>query len=63
MIATAKPTIRTYSETVVDEYVTAWKDKVNGNVTASGRKIVSRDRQTLTITVDGRSEVVVYDRQ
>jgi hypothetical protein len=63
LIATAKPTIRTYSETVVDEYVTAWKDKVNGTVTASGRKIVSKDRQTLTITVDGRLQILVYDRQ
>jgi hypothetical protein len=62
MIATAKPTIRTYSETVINEYETAWTDKVNGKVTASGRKIVSTDRRTLTITVDGRSQNIVYDR-
>lgn len=63
MIATKKPTIRTYSETVINEYETAWADKVNGKVTASGSKIVSKDRRTLTITVDGRSQNIVYDRQ
>ena len=63
MIAAAKPTTRTYAETVIDEFTTAWTDKVNGKVVATGRKIVSKDRQTLTITVDGRSQVIVYDRQ
>ena len=63
MIAAAKPTTRTYAETVIDEFTTAWTDKVNGKVVATGRKIVSKDRQTLTITVDGRSQVTVYDRQ
>jgi hypothetical protein len=63
MIAAAKPTTRTYAESVIDESTTAWTDKVNGKVVATGRKIVSKDRQTLTITVDGRSQVTVYDRQ
>jgi hypothetical protein len=63
MIAAAQPTTRTYAETVVDEFTTAWTDKVNGRVVATGRKIVSKDRQTLTITVDGRSQVTVYDQQ
>ena len=63
MIAAAKPTTRAYAETVIDEFTTAWTDKVNGKVVATGRKIVSRDRQTLTITVDGRPQVTVYDRQ
>ena len=63
MIAAAKPTTRTYAETVIDEFTTAWTDKVNGKVVATGRKIVSKDRQTLTITVDGRSQFTVYDRQ
>jgi hypothetical protein len=63
MIAAAKPTTRTYAETVIDEFTTAWTDKVNGKVVATGRKIVSKDRQTLTITVDGRSQVTVYDQQ
>src|SRR5262245_16586412 len=40
LIAASKPTTRTYSEKVIDEYVTQWTDKVNGRVTASGRKIV-----------------------
>jgi hypothetical protein len=63
MIATSQPTTRTYAETVIDEFTTAWTDKVNGKVVGTGRKIVSKDRQTLTITVDGRSQVTVYDHQ
>src|ERR1051325_1166874 len=43
MIAAGRQTPRTYSETIVDDYVTAWTDKVQGKVTASGRKIVSTD--------------------
>jgi hypothetical protein len=43
--------------------VTEWIDKVDGRITAQGRKIVSKDRQTLTITVDGTSRVRIYDRQ
>jgi hypothetical protein len=63
MIASAKPTVRTYSEKIVDEYTTEWTDKVNGMVTGSGRKIVSRDGKTLTITVNGSPQVRIYDRQ
>jgi hypothetical protein len=63
MIAAAKPTTRTYAESSIDAFTTAWTDKVNGTVVATGRKIVSKDRQTLTITVDGRSQVTVYDKQ
>jgi hypothetical protein len=63
MIAAAKPTTRTYAETAIDAFTTAWTDKVNGKVVASGRKIVSPDRRTLTITTEGRSQVIVYDRQ
>jgi len=43
--------------------VTEWIDKVDGRITAQGKKIVSKDRQTLTITTDGRSQVRIYDRQ
>lgn len=64
MIAAGKPSRRTYSERSIDEYVTDWTDKVDGQVTAHGRKIVSRDRETLTITIDGApSRIRVYDRQ
>jgi hypothetical protein len=63
LIATGKPTPRTYSERMIDEYVTEWTDKVDGRVTAQGKKIVSKDRQTLTITVDGTTQVRIYDRQ
>jgi len=63
VIASSKPTNRMYSEKIVDEYVTEWTDKVNGKVTGSGRKIVSKDGQTLTVTVEGSSTVRVYDRQ
>ncbi|HWH59504.1 MAG TPA: hypothetical protein VN682_17885 [Terriglobales bacterium] len=63
MIAAGKHTPRTYAETVLDEYTTDWTDKVNGKVTAHGKKIVSRDRKTLTVTVDGSSQMYVYDRE
>jgi len=63
MIAAGKPTPRTYAETKIDDYTTAWIDKVNGKITGQGRKIVSKDGQTLTITVDGQTAVRVYDRQ
>jgi hypothetical protein len=63
MIAAAKATTRTYSETLDDEYTTDWTDKVNGRVTGHGKKIVSKDGSTLTITVDGSPQVRIYDRQ
>jgi hypothetical protein len=63
MIAKGTATPRSYSERIVDQYVTEWTDKVSGKVTASGRKIVSNDGRTLTITVDGASQLRVYDRR
>jgi hypothetical protein len=63
LVAAGTPTPRTYSETIDDEYTTDWTDKVNGRVTGHGKKIVSKDGKTLTITVDGSSQVRVYDRQ
>jgi hypothetical protein len=63
LVAAGKPTRRSYAETVIDEYVTGWIDKVDGRITAQGKKIVSKDRQALTITIDGASQVRIYDRQ
>jgi hypothetical protein len=63
LVAAGRPTRRTYAEKAIDEYVTEWIDKVDGRITAQGRKIVSKDRQTLTITVDGTPQVRIYDRQ
>ena len=63
LVAAGAPTRRTYAEKAIDEYVTEWIDKVDGRITAQGKKIVSKDRQTLTITTDGRSQVRIYDRQ
>jgi hypothetical protein len=63
LVAAGKVTPRTYSERVLDDYVTAWIDKVDGRVTAQGQKIVSKDGRTLTITVDGSPAIRVYDRQ
>jgi hypothetical protein len=63
LVAAGTPTRRTYAEKAIDEYVTEWIDKVDGRITAQGKKIVSKDRQTLTITTDGRSQVRIYDRQ
>jgi hypothetical protein len=64
MIAAGKQTPRSYSEKILDEYVTEWTDKVNGKVTAQGKKTISKDGKTLTITVDGNpSQMRIYDRQ
>jgi len=63
LIAAGTPTPRTYAETKIDAYTTDWTDKANGRVTAHGRKIVSPDGRTLTITVDGSPQVRIYDRQ
>src|SRR5262249_19888335 len=64
LLATGKQTFRTYSETIIDEYVTEWVDKANGNVTAKGKKTISKDGKTLTITNDNNpSQTIVYDRQ
>jgi hypothetical protein len=63
MIAASKPTNRTYAEKVIDEYVTEWTDKIDGRISGQGKKTISRDGKTLTITVDGSPQVTVYDRQ
>ena len=63
MIAAGTPTPRTYAERKIDDYVAEWIDKVNGKITGHGRKIVAPDGKTLTITIDGRTAVRVYDRQ
>jgi hypothetical protein len=63
MVAGGKQTPRTYAETVIDEYTTDWTDKVDGKVTSHGKKIVSRDGKTLTVAVDGSSQLKIYDRQ
>jgi hypothetical protein len=62
MIAGGTRTPRTYAETKIDDYTTAWIDKVDGRITAQGKKIVSKDGQTLTITADGQPGARVYDR-
>ena len=64
MIAAGKQTPRTYSENIVDEYVTEWFDKVDGKITGKGKKIISQDGKTMTITVDGSAAPPrIYDRQ
>jgi hypothetical protein len=64
LLATGKQTPRTYSERIVDDYVTEWTDKVNGRITGQGKKTISGDGKTLTVTVDGSSAPGrVYDRQ
>jgi hypothetical protein len=63
LIAAAKTTPRAYAERMLDEYTTEWIDKIDGRVTAQGKKIVSKDRKTLTITVDGSTAIRIYDRQ
>ena len=63
MVAAGRQTPRTYAETIVNEYTTDWTDKVNGKVTSHGKKIISGDGKTLTVTVDGSSQTYVYDRE
>jgi hypothetical protein len=63
MVAVGKQTPLTYAETVVDDYTTDWTDKADGKVTSHGKKVVSKDGKTLTLTVDGSSQMYVYDRQ
>ncbi len=65
LVAAGKPTTRTYSERMLDDYVTEWTDKVDGRVTARGQKTISKDQKTLTISVDGApaSRIRIYDRQ
>ena len=63
MIAAGRKTPRTYAERKIDDYTTEWIDKVDGKTTAQGRKIVSKDGKTLTITVEGQPQTRVYDRQ
>ena len=63
LLATGKPTVRTYAERIIDEYVTEWIDKANGQITAQGKKTISKDGKTLTITVEGtRPQTLIYDR-
>jgi len=63
MVAAGKPIPRTYSETVIDEHTTDWTDKADGRITSHGKKIVSKDGKTLTVTVDGSAQIKIYDRQ
>jgi hypothetical protein len=63
MIATGKPTTRTYAERIVDDFTTEWTDKANGRIAAQGKKVISKDGMTLTVTTDGQPRVTVYDRQ
>ena len=62
-IAAGKQTPRTYSETISDDYTTDWIDKANGRITSRGKKIISNDGKTLTVTVDGSQQIFIYDRQ
>lgn len=62
-IAAGKQTPRTYSETIVDEYTTDWVDKADGSIISRGKKIISKDGKTLTVTRDGSPQMSVYDRQ
>jgi hypothetical protein len=65
LIAAGKQTPRMYSEKIIDAYTTEWIDKVDGKITAQGKKTISGDGKTLTITVDGSVPPIVriYDRQ
>jgi hypothetical protein len=59
----------TYAETPVDSHTVDWVDKLDGRVTASGRKWVSEDGQKLTFTANAKrngedvSFLFVFDRE
>ena len=63
LVAAGTPTPRAYSETIDDEYTTDWTDWMNGRIVGHGKKTVSKDGRTLTITVDGSPQIRVYDKQ
>jgi hypothetical protein len=59
----------TYAETPVDSHTVDWVDKYEGRVTGQGKKWVSADGQTLSITALFRNErneeqefLFVFDR-
>jgi hypothetical protein len=63
------PPPATYAETPVDSHTVEWTDKYDGRVTFSGRKWVSADSQTMTITAVIKNErnedielLFVFDR-
>jgi hypothetical protein len=63
------PPPATYAETPIDSHTVEWTDKYDGQVTFSGRKWVSADGQTLTITAVIKNErnedidfLFVFDR-
>jgi hypothetical protein len=62
MIATGKQTPRTYTESIIDDYTTEWIDKADGRITQQGKKIISKDGATLTVTTNGQNRETVYDR-
>jgi hypothetical protein len=63
------PPPATYAETPIDSHTVEWTDKYDGQVTFSGRKWVSADGQTMTITAVIKNErnedidfLFVFDR-
>ena len=63
------PPLATYAETPVDSHTVEWTDKFDGRVTFSGRRSVSPDGQTMTVTAALKNEnnenielLFVFDR-
>jgi hypothetical protein len=63
------PPLATYAEMPVDSHTVEWTDKYDSRVTFSGRKSVSPDGQTMTITAVVKNErnedvefLFVFDR-
>ena len=60
----------TYAETTIDSHTVEWVDKLDGKITAHGKKWVSADGKTLSFTADytndrgeSQSFLFVFDRQ
>ena len=62
-LASGSPPPRTYEESPTqDDHRVKWVDKAGGRILASGEKWVSPDGKTMSLTVDGTSELYVFDR-
>jgi hypothetical protein len=66
----ATPPKATYAETPIDSHTVEWVDKLDGKVTAHGRKWVSMDGKTLSFTAEATNSrgeaqtfLFVFDRQ
>jgi hypothetical protein len=62
-LADGSPPPRTYAEIATpDDHRVKWVDKAGGRIIQSGEKWVSLDGKTMSITIDGTDQLLVFDR-